>query len=193
MPSKHLILCHPLLLPQSFLASGSFPVSQFFTSGGQSTGASASVSVLPMNIQGWFPLGLTFCFVFLELTGLILQSKDLSRVFSSTTVWKHQFFRTQPSLWFSSHILTILKVISSIVWLQALTIPVMLSKFKTRSLLKGGKAVLIGDSKGDLPRGNLFTRLPPCIHWLQHCLPTFNACWFSALLVGDGNWEVNFK
>ena len=143
MPSKHLILCHPLLLPQSFLASGSFPVSQFFTSGGQSTGASASASVLPMNIQGWFPLGLTFCFVFLELTGLILQSKDLSRVFSSTTVWKHQFFRTQPSLWFSSHILTILKVISSIVWLQALTIPVMLSKFKT-SLLKGGKAVLIG-------------------------------------------------
>ena len=68
---------------QSFAASGSFPMSQFFTSGGQSIGASASA--LPMNIQGWFPLG---------LTGLIfLLSKGLSRVFSSPTVQKHQFFR----------------------------------------------------------------------------------------------------
>ena len=68
---------------QSFWASGSFPMSQLFTSGGQSIGASASASVLPMNIQSWFPLG---------LTGLIpLQSKGLSRVFSSTTVWKYQF------------------------------------------------------------------------------------------------------
>ena len=56
MPSNHLILCHPLLLfPQSFPASGSFPMSQFFTLGGQSIGASASALVLPMNIQGWFP------------------------------------------------------------------------------------------------------------------------------------------
>ena len=68
---------------QSFLASGSFPMSQFFTSGGQSIRASALASVLPMNIQSWFPLG---------LTGLILQSKRLSRVFSNTTVQKHQFF-----------------------------------------------------------------------------------------------------
>ena len=83
---------------QSFPASGSFPTSQFFASGGQSIGASASASVLPMNIQGWFPLG---------LTGLIsLLSKGLSRVFSSTTVQKHQFFSTQPSLWTSSHIRT---------------------------------------------------------------------------------------
>ena len=75
---------------QSFLASGSFPVNQFFASGGQSIGASASTSVLPMNIQDWFPLG---------MTGLIsLQSKGLSRVFSNTTVQKHQFFRTQLSL-----------------------------------------------------------------------------------------------
>ena len=60
MPSNHLILCHPLLpCLQSFPASGSFPVSQLFPSGGQSIGASASASVLPMNIQGWFPLGLT--------------------------------------------------------------------------------------------------------------------------------------
>ena len=74
---------------QSFQASGSFPMSQFFTSGGQSIGASASALVLPMNIQEWFPLG---------LTGLIsLQSKGLSRVFSNTTVKKHQFFSAQPS------------------------------------------------------------------------------------------------
>ena len=76
---------------QSFPASGSFPMNQFFASGGPSIGASASASVLPMNIQDWFPLG---------WTGLIsLQSKGLSRVFSNTTVQKHQFFRTQPSLW----------------------------------------------------------------------------------------------
>ena len=72
---------------QSFSASGSFPVSRLFTSGGQNTGASASASVLLMNIQGWFPLG---------LTGLIsLKSTELSRVFSSTIIWKHQFFSTQ--------------------------------------------------------------------------------------------------
>ena len=71
---------------------------QFFASGGQRIGASASASVLPMNIQGWFPLG---------LTGLIsLQSKGLSRVFSNTTVQKHQFFSTQPFLWSNSHIHT---------------------------------------------------------------------------------------
>ena len=72
--------------PQSFPASGSFPMSQLFTSGGQSIEASASALVLPMNIQGWFPLG---------LTGLIsLQSKGLSSIFSNTTIQKHQFFST---------------------------------------------------------------------------------------------------
>ena len=82
--------------PQSFPESGSFPMSRLFASGDQSIGASASASVLPMNIQGWFPL---------ELTGLIsIQSMGLSRVFSSTTVGKHQFFGAQPSLWSSSHI-----------------------------------------------------------------------------------------
>ena len=76
----------------------SFPVNQLFTSGGQSTGASASASVLPMNIQEWFPLG---------LTGLIsLLSKGLSRVFSSTTKQKHQFFSAQPPLWSNLHIRT---------------------------------------------------------------------------------------
>ena len=86
--------------PQSFPASGFFPMSQLFTTGGQGIGASASASVLPMSIQGWFPLGLTG-FIF-------LQSKGLSGVFSSTTIWKHQFFGTQPSLWSSSHICTLL-------------------------------------------------------------------------------------
>ena len=81
---------------QSFLASGSFPMSHLFTSGDQSIGASASV--LPMSIQGWSPLG---------WTGLIsLQSKGFSRVFSNTTVQNHQFFTTQPALWSNSHIHT---------------------------------------------------------------------------------------
>ena len=78
---------------QSFPTSGSFPVSQFFASGGQSIRISASATVLPMNIQDWFPVG---------LTGLnFLQSKGLSRVFSNTTVQKHQFFDIQLSLWAS--------------------------------------------------------------------------------------------
>ena len=91
--------CHPTIsssvVPfsscfQSFPASGSFPVNQFFASGGQTIGVSASVSILPMNIQDWFPLG---------WTGWIsLQSRGLWRVFSSTTVQKHQFFGTQLSL-----------------------------------------------------------------------------------------------
>jgi len=75
---------------QSFPASGSFPMSQFFTLGGKSIGVSASASVLSMNIQGWFPLGLTSL--------ISLQSKGLSRVFSNTTVQKHQFFGAQLSL-----------------------------------------------------------------------------------------------
>ena len=92
--------CHPAIsssvvpfsfCPQSLPVSGSFPMSQFFTSGGQIIVVSALASVLPMNIQDWFPLG---------WTGWIsLQSKGLSRVFSNTTVQKHQFFGTQLSLW----------------------------------------------------------------------------------------------
>ena len=74
---------------QSFPVSGSFPMSQLFASGGQSFGVSASTSVLPMNIQDWFPLGWT--------GWIFLQSKGLSRVFSNTTVQKHQFFGTQLS------------------------------------------------------------------------------------------------
>ena len=79
---------------QSFPASGSFPMNQLFVSRGQSIGASAAASkVLPMNIQGWFPLG---------LTGVSsLQSKGLSRIFSNTIIWKYEFFDAQPSwtLW----------------------------------------------------------------------------------------------
>ena len=99
--------CHPnisfSIVPfsshlQSFPASGSFQMSQFFASGGQSIEVSASASVLPMNIQDWFPLG---------LTGLIpLLLKGLSRVFSKLTVQKHQFFGTQLSLRSKSHIYT---------------------------------------------------------------------------------------
>ena len=89
-------LCPLLLLPSAFPASGSFQMSQFFTSGGQSIGVSASTSVLPMNTQDWLPLG---------WTGWIsLQSKGLSRVFSNTTVQKHQFFGAQLSLYSNSHI-----------------------------------------------------------------------------------------
>ena len=99
--------CHPIILssiipfssyPQSFPASGSFLMSWLFTSGGQSIGASASASVLPMNIQDWFPLG---------LTGLIfLQSKGLGRVFSSIIIQKYPFLGTQPSLLSNFHIHT---------------------------------------------------------------------------------------
>ena len=99
--------CHPTISSsvisfssclQCFPASGSFSMSQFFASDGQSTGASASSSVLPLNIQGRFPLGLTAL--------ISLQFKGLSGVFSSTSVQKHQFFGAQPSLWSTSHIHT---------------------------------------------------------------------------------------
>ena len=138
--------CHPIIssfvIPfspclHSFPASGSFPVSWLFTSGSQSIGASATASVLPMNIQGWFPLRLTSLISFLSkgcssllqdhsskasvlpmniqdwfplgLTDLIsFQFKGLSRVFFNTTVQKCQFFNAQPSLWYNSHIYTCL-------------------------------------------------------------------------------------
>ena len=92
MPSNHFIPFSSCL--QSFPASGSLPTSQFFKSGDQSVWASASTSVLPMNNQDWFSLGMT------SLISLL--SKELSRVFSSTTVQKHQFFHAQLSLWSNS-------------------------------------------------------------------------------------------
>ena len=99
MPSSHLILCRPLLLlPPIIPASESFPMSQLFAWGGQSTGVSASASFPPKKSQGWSPS---------EWTGWIsLQSKGLSRVFSNTTVQKHQFFSTQVSSQSNSHIHT---------------------------------------------------------------------------------------
>ena len=99
MPSNHLILCHPLLLlPSVFPNFRVFSNESVLPSGGQSIGISASASVLPMNTQDWFLLGLTSL--------ISLQSKGLSRVFSNTTVQKHQFFGTQLSLWSNSHIHT---------------------------------------------------------------------------------------
>ena len=96
--------CHPAIsfsdalfsfCPQSFPASGTFSMSQLFASDDQNTGVSTSESVLPTSIQGWFPL---------KLTGLIsLLFKGLSGVFSSTIIWRHQFFGVLPSLWSSSH------------------------------------------------------------------------------------------
>ena len=83
MPSCHLILCRPPSCPQSLPASGSFPMIQLFASGGQSIGVSTLASVLPVNIQDWSRLGWT--------GWIFLQSKGLSRVFSNTTVQKHQF------------------------------------------------------------------------------------------------------
>ena len=121
--------CHPTISSsvtpfssclQSFPTSGSFPMSQFFTLGYQNIGVSASASVLPMNNQDWFPVG---------LTGLIsLQSKGLSRAFSNTTVQKHQFFGTQPSLPYNSHIHT---------WLLKKTVALTIQTFvgKVTSLL----------------------------------------------------------
>ena len=94
---------HPLSFPffsclQSFPASGSFPMSQIFASGGQSIGASASASILPLNIQDWFPLEWT-CWI-------SFQPERLSRAFSNITVQKHEFFSTQLSLWSTSNIHT---------------------------------------------------------------------------------------
>ena len=103
----HWVWCHPTISSSvipfsscllSVLASGSFPISQFFASGGQSIGASVSASVLPMNIQDWFPL---------KWTGWIcLLSKGLSIILSNTTVQKHLFFSAQLSLWSNYHIYT---------------------------------------------------------------------------------------
>ena len=110
--------CHPTIPSsvtpfssclQSFPASGSFPMSRLFSSGGQSTGASASASVLPMNIQHWFPLGWT------DWISLLSKGLSRSRVFSNTTVWKHQFFSAQ--LMSNSHLyMTTGKTIPLTIW-----------------------------------------------------------------------------
>ena len=109
--------CHPTIssslapffsCPQSFPASGSYPMSRLFTSGGECIGTSASV--LPMNVQSWFLSRLTG-FIFLVPIGL-------SRVFSSTTIQKHQFSDAQPSLWFNAHLyMTFGKTIALTIWI----------------------------------------------------------------------------
>ena len=114
---------------QSFTASGSLPMSWLFTSGSQSIGTSASAWLLLVNNQGWFPLG---------LTGLIsLQSKGLSRVFSNTTIRKHQFFGTQPSLWSNSYTHTSLleKNIALARWIFVIKVMSLLLNMLSRLLI----------------------------------------------------------
>ena len=120
-----------------------FPMSWFFTSGSQSIGASASASVLPMNIQGWFPL---------RLTGFIsLHSKGLSRVFSSTTIWKHQFFGTFFMVQLSHPYMTTGKAI-------ALTVSRIQNIFITRVFLLpfAGRPISILTSTPSLNTGNCY-------------------------------------
>ena len=150
MSIASMMLCnHFILWFQSFPASGSFLLSQLFTSGGQSVGASAPASVLLMNIQGWRPLG---------LTGLIsLQSKGFSGVFSSSTIQKHQFFDAQPSLWSNSHIHT---------WLLEKTIALTMQSFvnKVLSLLFNMLSRFV---IAFLPRSKhlYFHVCGHCLHW----------------------------
>ena len=128
--------CHPTIsssvvpfssCPQSFLASGSFQVSQLFTSGGQSIGASASKSVFPNNVQDWFPL---------EWAGLIsLLYEGLSGVFFNTKVQKHQFFGAQPLLWSNSHIHTWLLEKNTALTIWTFVCKVMSLLFNTLSML----------------------------------------------------------
>ena len=107
---KTISSCYPPLLPSIFPSMRVFSDKSALFIKWQSIGVSASASVLPMNIRGWFPLGLT-CLI-------SLLSKGLSRVFSSTTVWKHQFLSVQPSLWSSTHIRTLL-LVKLYLWLYA--------------------------------------------------------------------------
>ena len=114
-----------------------------FTSGGQSIGVSASASVLPMNIQGWFPWGLTSL--------ISLQSKGLSRVFSNSTVWTHKFFSAQPSLWSNSHLYMITgKTIALTIWTFVGKVVSLLFNMLSRFVIT------------DLPRSKC-----PLISWLQ--------------------------
>ena len=114
MLSNHLILCHSLFFLLSIFPNISdFPMSQLFSSSGQSVGDSTLATVLPKNIQGWLPLGVT------DL--IFLQSKGFSRVLSSTIIGKHQFFSPQPSLWSNYHISTWLLEKKKILLYQSLS------------------------------------------------------------------------
>ena len=152
--------CHPTILSsavpfsclQSFPASGSFPMNQFSASSGQSIGASASASVLPMNTQDWFPLGLT------DL--ISLQSKGLSRVFSNTTVQKHQFFWHSPffMVQLSHTYMTTGKIIVLTRWTFVVKVVSLLFNMLSRLVI------------AFLPRSKHFL-----ISWLQHHLQWFGA------------------
>ena len=193
--------CHPTIsssvVPfssclQSFPASGSFPMSQLFASGGQSIGASASASALPKSIQDWFLLG---------LTGLIsLQSKGLSRVLSNTTVQKHQFFGTQLSLWSNSYIhtrktiaLTRRTFVSKIMSLVFNVLSRFVTAFLPRSkrllisLLQSPSAVILGPKK--IKSLCFYIYLPwsdgTGCHDLHFLYVEFMLCWVLMLSV---NW-----
>ena len=152
--------CHPTILSsavpfsclQSFPASGSFPMNQFSASSGQSIGASASASVLPMNTQDWFPLGLT------DL--ISLQYKGLSRVFSNTTVQKHQFFWHSPffMVQLSHTYMTTGKIIVLTRWTFVVKVVSLLFNMLSRLVI------------AFLPRSKHFL-----ISWLQHHLQWFGA------------------
>ena len=161
MPSNHLILCLPL-----FLLPLIFPSIRVFASGGQSIGVSASALVLPMNIQDWFPLGLS--------VSISLQSKGLSRIFSSTTTQKHQFFGGQLSLWSNSHIhtwlmektaLTIWTFVGKVISLLFNMLPRLVIAFLPRSKhliiswLQSPTAVILEPKKINLSLFPLFPHL----------------------------------
>jgi len=135
----------------------SFPMSQSFASSGQSIGASTSASVLPMNSQDWFPL---------ELTGWIsLQTKGLSKVFSNTTVQKHQFFQAQPSLWSNSHLhhMTTGKTIALTTWTFVGKVMSLLFNMLSRlvlAFLPRSKHLLISWLQSPLPCTHSFFIFP---------------------------------
>ena len=163
--------------PQSFPALGSFPMNWLFVSGGQSIGtsASASVSVLPMSTQGWFPLGLT--------SMISLLSKRLSGVSYSTTVWEHKIFSVQPSLWSKFHILmttgkTIALTIGTSVGKMMSLLFNMLSRFVIAFLprrkcllilwLQSPSPVILEPKKRNLPLFPLFPHLFAMNWWHNH-------------------------
>ena len=145
-------------------------MSQFFASGGPSIGASASASVLPMNIQDWFTLGWTGWISF-------LLSKSLSRIFSNTTVQKHQFFSTQPSVWSNTHIYTWLLEKSQLWLRQTFVVKIMSLLFNTLSrsviaLLPRSKRLLISWLQSSF--AGILETPPNKVSHCFHCFPIYS-------------------
>ena len=169
--------CHPHIsssaAPFSFCpATGSFPMSWLFASSDQSTGASASTSVLAVNTQGWFPVG---------LTSLNLQSRRLSRVFSNITLQKHQFFSAQISLWSNSHMITGKTIVLTI---HALVGKVMSLLFNTLSrlvtaFLPRSKCLFHGYSH--CPQSIWNSRKKKCLSLLPHFPLLFVMKWWDRI------------